>query len=107
MCWIVGPIALLILAFVHAPSSQAQSRITFTRFGLGSAPGTVCPGSSSCTNGAAEPAIRADNEGTFYASSENGTGGGTDAWKSSDGGLHYTPLPYPTLLPDGARWDAS
>jgi len=39
-------------------------------FELGAATGTVCPGSSACTNGAAEPAIRADNTGTFYVSSE-------------------------------------
>jgi hypothetical protein len=58
-------------------------------------PGVTCPGSSQCKNWAAEPAIRADNSGTFYASSENGLGGGTDAWKSTDGGRHYTQLVCP------------
>ena len=36
-------------------------------------------------------------EGNFYASSENGLGAGTDAWRSNtaDNGLHYTTLPSP------------
>src|SRR6266436_1750581 len=60
--------------------------------------GTVCPGSgSACTNLAAEPAIRASRDGSFYATSENGLGGGTLAWKSTDGGLHYASL----LSPNG------
>src|SRR6266516_5147932 len=63
----------------------------FTTFELAAALGTTCPNSNgTCTNFAAEPAIRADLAGNFYASSENGLGGGTDAWKSTDGGLHYT-----------------
>src|SRR5205823_6962539 len=53
---------------------------TFENFPLGAVPGTVCPGSSACTNGAAEPAIRADNTGTFYVSSELGLSAGTLAW---------------------------
>src|SRR5260370_6978314 len=71
---------------------------TFENFALGATPGTVCPGSSACTNGAAEPAIRADNTGTFYVSSELGLSSGTLAWKSTDGGLHYTALESPNQL---------
>src|SRR5881409_2365650 len=71
---------------------------TFENFPLGATPGTVCPGSSACTNGAAEPAIRADATGTFYVSSELGLGGGTYAWKSTDGGLHYTTLESPNQI---------
>src|SRR5204862_561569 len=75
---------------------------TFENFQLGAAPGTVCPGSSACTNGAAEPAIRADNTGTFYVSSELGLSSGTLAWKSTDGGLHYTALESPNQLSQAA-----
>jgi len=70
----------------------------FVNFALGAAPGTVCPGSSGCTNGAAEPMIRADATGTFYVSSELGVGSGTLAWRSTDGGLHYTALTSPNQL---------
>src|SRR5436190_1844033 len=75
---------------------------TFENFPLGAVPGTVCPGSSACTNGAAEPAIRADNTGTFYVSSELGLSAGTLAWKSTDGGLHYTALESPNQLSQAA-----
>src|SRR5256884_8696145 len=71
---------------------------TFENFEVGAATGTVCPGSSACTNGAAEPAIRADATGTFYVSSELGLAAGTLAWKSTDGGLHYTALESPNQI---------
>ena len=74
----------------------------FVNFALGAAPGTVCPGSSGCTNGAAEPMIRADATGTFYVSSELGVGSGTLAWRSTDGGLHYTALTSPNQLSQAA-----
>jgi hypothetical protein len=72
-------------------------------FGLnegGGAVGTKCPaanatGEKQCYNIAAEPAIRADSVGQFYASSENGLGAGTEAWKSLDGGRHYVTLASP------------
>src|SRR5207237_9447498 len=76
-------------------STVSAAGFKFTTFELSSVTGTVCPGSSQCTNFAAEPQIRADLAGNFYASSENGLGGGTDAWKSTDGGLHYTYLGMP------------
>src|SRR5881296_4156159 len=75
---------------------------TFENFELGAATGTVCPGSSACTNGAAEPAIRADATGTFYVSSELGLSAGTLAWKSTDGGLHYTALTSPNQISQAA-----
>ena len=87
-----------------APASAVDAQavsggpFTFENFELGAAPGTVCPGPAGCTNGAAEPAIRADNTGTFYASSELGLSSGTLAWKSTDGGLHYTALESPNQL---------
>lgn len=62
----------------------------------GGSVGTTCPGAGAkCYNTAAEPAIRADEAGNFYASSENGLGAGTEAWKSTDSGRHYTTLPSP------------
>src|SRR4029077_20759544 len=77
---------------VDAVQSVNGGPFGFVNFELGAAPGTVCPGASGCTNGAAEPQIRADATGTFYVSSELGLGSGTLAWKSTDGGLHYTAL---------------
>ncbi len=71
---------------------------TFTTFELGALPGTTCPGSAACTNSAAEPAIRADGDGRFFASSENGLGGGTDAWTSTDGGRHFQALTSPNRV---------
>lgn len=52
-------------------------------------------GSTSVNNQAAEPQIRSDPVGTFYISSENGLGSGTDAWSSTDGGHSYGSLPQP------------
>ena len=52
-------------------------------------------GSTSTYNQAAEPQIRSDPAGTFYISSENGLGAGTDAWSSANGGHTYGSLPQP------------
>jgi len=107
------PVCLLLLASCNSDSavppdgpgpitaakrSGGGGSFGFTTFELGTTPGTVCPGSTACTNGAAEPAIRADATGTFYASSELGLGSGTLAWKSTDGGLHYTALESPNQI---------
>lgn len=84
-----------------ATTARASARgFSFTNFQLGTQYiGESCPNSSTpCTNGAAEPAIRADNAGHFYTSSENGLGGGTEAWASSDGGRHYVTLASPNAL---------
>jgi hypothetical protein len=83
---------------VRSTRAPGGGAFAFVNFELGAAPGTVCPGSSSCTNGAAEPMIRADATGTFYVGSELGVGSGTLAWKSTDGGLHYTALTSPNQL---------
>jgi len=103
--------AILLLASCNerplpspAPASGVDAQavsggpFTFENFELGAAPGTVCPGPLGCTNGAAEPAIRADATGTFYVSSELGLSAGTLAWKSTDGGLHYTALESPNQI---------
>jgi len=111
---VVGSILLLASCDNHiAPSPPARGHdlaavtvtggaFTFENFELGAAPGTVCPGPSGCTNGAAEPMIRADATGTFYVSSELGLSAGTLAWKSTDGGLHYTGLQSPNQVSQSA-----
>jgi hypothetical protein len=96
-------VLLACSSIFFSASTVSAAGFKFTTFELGDfnppgAPGTVCPQSTenqACTNYAAEPAIRADLAGNFYASSEHGLGGGTDAWKSTDGGLHYTTLVSP------------
>ena len=87
---------------LEATQSVSGGPFGFVTFELGAAPGTVCPGPSGCTNGAAEPAIRADATGTFYVSSELGLSAGTLAWKSVDGGLHYTALESPNQISQDA-----
>ena len=83
-------IAVLILA-----GSSGARRGEFANYSLAQSRGVVCPGSAKCKNPAAEPAIRADPAGELYASSENGLGSGTEAWRSLDGGRHYTALASP------------
>lgn len=98
------PLLLVItISFFSVPRAFAAHPISFTNFELGDfnspgSPGTVCPQSTenqACTNYASEPAIRANPAGNFFASSEHGLGNGTDAWRSSDGGLHYVTLVSP------------
>lgn len=74
----------------------------FVNFSLGGTSGTTCPGTADCTNGAAEPGIRADVGGALYVSSELGLSAGTRAWKSADGGLHYTALDSPNQISQSA-----
>ena len=86
----------------RAARSGGGGSFAFVNYELGAAPGTVCPGATGCTNGAAEPMVRADATGTFYVGSELGVGSGTLAWKSTDGGLHYTALTSPNQLSQAA-----
>jgi hypothetical protein len=82
-----------------APRATAAGGPSFSRFTLAGIPlapaGVSCPGQSNCYNEAAEPAIRANPAGAFFGSSENSLGSGTDAWRSTDGGRHYTQLACP------------
>ncbi len=96
----------LSAAFPAARASSGSS-FAFTNYELGSTTGQTCPsGAGGCANDAAEPQIRADASGSFYASSETsicfvGTQndcGGTFAWRSIDGGLHYATLPSPNRV---------
>lgn len=70
--------------------------------------GVTCPNSSrTCQNTEGEPAIRADKSGNFYGSSEDvfcvigGQCGGTFAYRSTDGGSHFTTLPLPNSFSTG------
>src|SRR5207244_12230959 len=108
-------LAVLPLALSSLPAAGSPG-FSFKTFELGrfDVPGTRCPSSNtSCFNVNAEPQIRADPAGNFYASSEylprvaqcsNGADllnpqcGGTGACKSSDNGLHYVTLRSPTTL---------
>src|SRR5712691_11258632 len=102
-------ISILPLAIASQPSA-GSSGFSFRTFELGrfDKPNILCPGSATnCWNVNAEPQIRADGAGNFYATSEflprvlqcsngldlvNPLCGGTGAWKSSDNGLHYKTL---------------
>jgi hypothetical protein len=94
---VLGFVGVAVVAvFLGGVAGAKPPANTFVNFSLAATPpnaaGTVCPGSRLCYNGAAEPAIRATADGQFYASSENGLGAGTLAWRSSDSGLHYASL---------------
>jgi hypothetical protein len=89
-------VAVVALAGALAASAAPPSKSgAFVNYSLAETTGTSCPGGSACSNIAAEPAIRADGAGRFFGSSENGLGAGTVAFRSTDGGLHYTTLPSP------------
>jgi len=109
--------ALALAAFVWAvpllvwsgAGAGAATSASFTNFELGGTPpnanpapgkfGPTCPQStatSKCTNNASEPAIDVSNGGVFFGSSENGLGGGTNAWRStSAAATHYRELTMP------------
>ncbi len=87
--------SVLLLAGSAMAGKHHRLKTHFVNFGLAQTPGVACPGSSKCSNVAAEPAIRADASGAFFSSSENGLGSGTEAWRSLDGGRHYTALASP------------
>jgi hypothetical protein len=95
---VLGLGAVLALALSVGAVAAGSKTATFTNYSLAETTGTTCPGSSACSNIASEPAIRADGAGRFFASSENGLGGGTVAFRSTDNGLHYTTLVSPNSL---------
>jgi len=77
-------------------------------FTTGASVGTTCPNTlRTCMNTEGEPQIRAAPDGSFYGSSENvfcvigGQCGGTFAYKSTDGGQHFTTLPLPNSASSG------
>lgn len=82
-------------SYSHGSKKAPATAPAFSTYSLGENQGVTCPGSAQCGNIAAEPQIRAAGDGSFYGSSENGLGGGTIAFKSTDGGAHYTTLASP------------
>ena len=115
-------IALLVVAstlvLASGGAGDTSTPATFNNYELAGNPfagpmfsvGTTCPNSmGTCTNTEAEPSIRADRAGNFYASSENvfcvvdALCGGTFAWKSTDGGSHFTTLPLPNSVSSGGH----
>jgi hypothetical protein len=94
---LAGAVLAIGAGFVASAQGRGGGFATFELAGLPGQPaGVTCPNAQgTCTNVAAEPQIRATADGQFFASSENGLGGGTDAWRSTDGGAHYTQLPCP------------
>src|SRR5713101_9439857 len=106
-------------ASTNGTSTLTATPATFTNYELAGNPfatttnppfsvGVTCPNSArTCQNTEGEPAIRADRAGNFYGSSENvfcvigGQCGGTFAWKSTDGGNHFTTLPLPNSVSAG------
>src|SRR3954454_1848322 len=103
---LLGTVLAVLVVSGSATGAKAPPSGTFTDFTLAATPpnpaGTVCPGSSLCSNGAAEPAIGVSPTGRFFASSENGLGGGTLAWTSADNGLHYASTPSPNDVSTGS-----
>ena len=92
---LIAPVAALA-ALVFVVAAAASTKVgNFTNFSLAATTGVTCPGGSDCTNVAAEPAIRSDGAGRFFASSENSLGAGTLAFRSFDNGLHYRTLQSP------------
>ena len=97
-------VSVALVASVASPALGAKApKNEFTTYSLAGTPpqpaGTTCPGAGpACANGAAEPGIRAAADGSIYASSENGLGAGTLAWKSTDGGRHFRSLLSPNNL---------
>jgi hypothetical protein len=95
---VLGVGAVLALALSMGAIAAGSKTASFVNYSLAETTGTTCPGSSACSNIASEPAIRADGAGRFFGSSENGLGGGTVAFRSTDNGLHYTTLVSPNSV---------
>lgn len=101
-CAVLAVVGIAALGAASAAGGHGNkgphASATFTAFSLAETASVTCPGSTDCNNFAAEPQIRAAGDGTFYGSSENGLGGGTVAFKSTDGGLHYVTLASPNQV---------
>ena len=101
----LGVATAVLVAVSGASAAKPSPSAGFSDFTVSATPpnppGTVCPGSALCSNGAAEPAIAVSPTGRFFASSENGLGSGTMAWTSSDNGLHYSSTPSPNDVSTG------
>src|SRR5712692_5395542 len=121
----VTPLSILIITILlvsgtlslpRANAAKPPTPATFLNYELagntfatpGFSVGVTCPNTSgTCQSTEGEPQIRADRSGGFYASSEStfcvigGQCGGTFAWRSTDGGSHFTTLPLPNSASAG------
>ena len=90
----------------QTPATFSNYELAGNEFIAGHSQGVNCPNTATdprqkCFSTQAEPAIRADNAGRFYGSSESvfcvilGQCGGTYAWRSTDDGGHFTTLSLP------------
>lgn len=96
---ILGAAAAAILPATAAlATTSSTSAPTFSNYSLAETPGVTCPGSTACSNTAAEPQIRSAPNGYLYGSSENGLGGGTVAFRSTNGGSSFTTLTSPNAV---------
>src|SRR5258708_40263997 len=97
---VMGPAIVLILVSLltvfsvrNATAASLSSSFSFKNFELRSVTGTNCPNTNAtCPNNAAEPQIRADNAGNFYAPSENALGAVTEAWQPTSAGQAFVAL---------------
>jgi len=96
-------------SLTQTPATFSNYELAGNEFIAGHSQGVSCPNTSTdenlkCYSTQAEPQIRADKAGNFYGSSESvfcvigGQCGGTYAWKSTDGGSHFTTLALPNTV---------
>lgn len=116
--------SVIAMAVLIAPAAAASPKLSFTNYEISrsadsSFAGMTCPnGGTNCWNYNGEPGLATAPDGTIYATSENTAFnhpsecndpsggaisqtlyicGGTGAWKSTDGGSHFTSLTSPNV----------
>jgi len=84
---VLATLALALPSAAAGTTPLAEDGATFDAYGLGEAPGTICPEvGADCRNARAEPLLAAGARVLLAAA-------GTTAWRSRDGGEHFTALP--------------
>ena len=94
---LLAAVLLLATASLGSAGAPAAASAVAPTFITGPLPPPP-PGSTHSWNLAAEPQIRSSPSGSFYISSENGLGAGTEAWLSTDAGLAYQALAQPNAI---------
>jgi hypothetical protein len=114
----IGPVHRAAGVVASTPIFAPNYELAGNQFTNDHSVGVTCPNGANtppntlqnpqkCTSTQGEPAIRADKAGNFYGSSEStfcvigGQCGGTYAWKSIDGGTHFTTLALPNAVSKG------
>ena len=104
----LGAAALLALVFVVTAAAAPPSKTgSFVNYSLGEATGTACPGSSACSNIAAEPAIRADGAGRLSAARRTGSAAVRSRSARPTAACTTRPWPRQTACAPRRRIDAS